>query len=161
MIHLPGRGRRRFHAIWLRDNAWDEATRAPGNGQRLITLGDIPGGTRIAEARLEAGQLQVTFQPEDRSIAFDLGWLADRAYDRTVDQVAGWTAPEIETWGATLGARIPIGDFALVSRDQEALRKWLHGVRRFKVADLFGYVRETNYGRHFEVRTEVNPSNHA
>ena len=27
------------------------------------------------------------------------------------------------------------------------------------VVDLFGYVRETNYGRHFEVRTEVNPTN--
>lgn len=29
---------RRFHAIWLRDNAPDAATRSPGNGQRLITL---------------------------------------------------------------------------------------------------------------------------
>ena len=29
----------------------------------------------------------------------------------------------------------------------------------FKVANLFGCIRETNYGRHFEVRTEVNPSN--
>ena len=29
----------------------------------------------------------------------------------------------------------------------------------FEVVDLFGYVRETNYGRHFEVRTEVNPTN--
>ncbi|MCB2028866.1 MAG: hypothetical protein KDH18_09420, partial [Rhodoferax sp.] len=38
----------RFHAIWLRDNAWDDATRAPGNGQRLIALRDIPPDTRIA-----------------------------------------------------------------------------------------------------------------
>ena len=29
------------HAVWLRDNAWDDKTRSPGNGQRLITLGDI------------------------------------------------------------------------------------------------------------------------
>ncbi len=28
-----------------------------------------------------------------------------------------------------------------------------------KIAALFGYVRETNYGRYFEVRTEVNPTN--
>ena len=27
------------------------------------------------------------------------------------------------------------------------------------MAALFGYVRETNYGRYFEVRTEVNPTN--
>ena len=52
---------------------------------------------------------------------------------------------------------------------------WLRGVRRYgfgkltggpvengallRVASLFGYVRETNYGKHFEVRTEVNPTN--
>jgi gamma-butyrobetaine dioxygenase len=28
-----------------------------------------------------------------------------------------------------------------------------------KVAETFGYVRETNYGRWFEVRAEVNPNN--
>ena len=28
-----------------------------------------------------------------------------------------------------------------------------------KVAELFGYIRETNYGKWFEVRTEVNPTN--
>ena len=29
----------------------------------------------------------------------------------------------------------------------------------FDLVDLFGFVRETNYGRHFEVRSEANPSN--
>ena len=29
----------------------------------------------------------------------------------------------------------------------------------FDIVNLFGYVRETNYGRLFEVRTEVNPVN--
>ena len=38
-------GAHRFHAIWLRDNAQDAATRASGNGQRLITLRDIPPET--------------------------------------------------------------------------------------------------------------------
>jgi [2-(trimethylamino)ethyl]phosphonate dioxygenase len=174
-LDLPVRGRQRFHAIWLRDNAWDEATRAPGNGQRLITLGDIPADTRIASARIEAGQLHVRFEPEGKDVAFDMGWLAGHAYDWKVERGIGWTAPEIETWDATLGADIPIADFAAVSSDRKTLAHWLHGVRRFgfgkltggpvengalfKVADLFGYVRETNYGRHFEVRTEVNPSN--
>ena len=34
--------RARFHAIWLRDNALDAKTRSPENGQRLITILDIP-----------------------------------------------------------------------------------------------------------------------
>lgn len=117
----------------------------------------------------------MTFEPEGKVVDFDPDWLAQHAYDGKTGAKAGWTAPEIETWDATLGARIPLGDFGAVSRDRDALGKWLHGVRRFgfgklaggpvedgalfKVADLFGYVRETNYGRHFEVRTEVNPSN--
>ncbi len=174
-LDLPGKGRRRFHAIWLRDNAWDEATRAPGNGQRLITLGDIPADTTIASARADGKRLHVTFQPEGKTIAYDLGWLADHSYDNAPSRVTGWTGPEIETWDATLGAAIPVGDFTAVSRDREALAAWLAGVRRFgfgklvggpvasgalfEVASLFGFVRETNYGRHFEVRTEVNPSN--
>ena len=41
-LALEGGARLRFHAIWLRDNAWDAGTRAPGNGQRLITIADIP-----------------------------------------------------------------------------------------------------------------------
>ena len=37
----------RFHAMWLRDNALDAETRSPGNGQRLITVLDIPRETVV------------------------------------------------------------------------------------------------------------------
>ncbi len=72
----------RFHAIWLRDNAWDDATRAPGNGQRLIALRDIDAGVKITEARMTEGQLHLTFAPEDRSVAYDPAWLMAHSYDR-------------------------------------------------------------------------------
>ena len=64
----PG-GDARFHAIWLRDNALDAETRDPGNGQRLITLGDIPDDLCIQAARLGEGRLHVRFAPEDKSCA--------------------------------------------------------------------------------------------
>lgn len=166
---------RRFHAIWLRDNARDEQTRAPGNGQRLITLGDIPADTVVSRAEIRDGALHATFHPEGRTIPFDSAWLADHAYDGPAPAVAGWTAPNIETWDASLGDNIPLAAFSEVSSDSDALARWLAGVRRYgfgkladgpvkpeallEVAALFGYVRETNYGRYFEVRTEVNPSN--
>ena len=165
----------RFHAIWLRDNAWDETTRAPGNGQKLTTVADLPETVRVVAANLEAGTVRLTFAPDMRTIAYDLGWLAEHAYDRPPPAGPGWLAPEVETWDATLGARLPVGDFAAVAASRPALRAWLHGARRFgvarllggpvksgalyRVAALFGYVRETNYGRHFEVRSEVDPSN--
>jgi alpha-ketoglutarate-dependent taurine dioxygenase len=70
---------------------------------------------------------------------------------------------------------VPCGDFARLQQGGAPLRDWLGQIVRygfakvvnapvepgalFRIVDLFGYVRETNYGRHFEVRTEVNPTN--
>ncbi|MCB1421941.1 MAG: gamma-butyrobetaine dioxygenase [Nitratireductor sp.] len=165
----------RFHAIWLRDNAFDEKTRNPGNGQRLITLSDIPADTCITDAGIEGGMLRITFAPEGKTVAYDPGWLLAHAYDREHPRASGWLAPHVETWDAKLQSKVPSGDFGAVSKDGNALRAWLSGLARygfakleggpveegalFKVVDLFGHVRETNYGRHFEVRTEVNPTN--
>ena len=53
----------RFHALWLRDNALDAETRSPGNGQRLITLSDIPDSTVVSAATLNGDGLEVTFLP--------------------------------------------------------------------------------------------------
>ena len=165
----------RFHAIWLRDNAPDAKTRDPGNGQRLIALRDIPADTVVGDARVEGESLHVTFAPEGKDVKYDIAWLKAHAYDRAEEHPTGWTAPEVETWDAALQTAIPLAEFGAVAQDREALARWLGGVARYgfgkltggpvdsgallKVADLFGYVRETNYGKWFEVRTEVNPTN--
>ncbi|MCZ4354428.1 TauD/TfdA family dioxygenase [Roseovarius aestuarii] len=165
----------RFHAIWLRDNAWDDQTRAPGNGQRLIALRDIPEGTHVTKAEASDHNVTLTFAPEGRSIAYDAGWLMDHAYDRA-DTITPGDMPEGgEAWDARLMSAVPTGDFTAVRSNPDARRDWLAQVTRygfakltggpirdgalFDVVDLFGHVRETNYGRHFEVRTEVNPTN--
>jgi [2-(trimethylamino)ethyl]phosphonate dioxygenase len=168
-------GVKRFHAIWLRDNAPDPETRSSGNGQRLIALRDIPAETRIGSAEIKSGGLAVTFEPENKSVVFDLGWLEANGYDQGSVRQSGWTADQVETWNSGLMADVPTGDFAELAKEGSALQEWLGLVVKygfgkvvngpvesgalFKVVDLFGYVRETNYGRHFEVRTEVNPTN--
>lgn len=165
----------RFHAIWLRDNAWDPQTRAPGNGQRLIALRDIPADTRITSAVISGDRLTVHFAPEGKSIDYDIAWLQAHAYDRTAPKTPGWTADTITTWDRGLMDAVPLADMATVSKQAAALCGWLAQVRRYgfgkltggslepgallQVAALFGYVRETNYGVYFEVRTEVNPNN--
>ena len=65
-------GQFRCHAIWLRDNAADEATRASSNGQRLIALRDIPHETRITGAELEGSILRLSFAPENKTVDYDL-----------------------------------------------------------------------------------------
>ena len=64
--------RRRFHAMWLRDNAGDAATRSAGNGQRLITILDIPAVTHIAEARLADGTVSLRFEPEGKTVDYGI-----------------------------------------------------------------------------------------
>ncbi len=165
----------RFHAIWLRDNAWDAQTRAPGNGQRLVALRDIPADTRITSAATNGDRMTVHFAPEGKSVDYDIAWLQAHAYDRTAHQTPGWTADTTTTWDSGLMDAVPVADLDTVKSQPAALRDWLAQVRRYgfgklsggpaepgallQVAALFGYVRETNYGVYFEVRTEVSPNN--
>ena len=166
----------RFHAVWLRDNAPDPKTRAPGNGQRLITVLDIPTDTRIAAATVtDAGDLAVRFAPEGLECVFSAFWLATHVYDTPQPREPGWTGADIARWGVELAPNLPTTRFDAARADRKVLAGWLDGIRRYGVAmmtgvpvesgalvrvvDLFGYVRETNYGRWFDVRAEVNPVN--
>jgi gamma-butyrobetaine hydroxylase len=175
-IHWPEGGSARYHALWLRDNALDAKTRSAGNGQRLITILDIPRDARVSSASFDsAGQLRLTFSPDGHETTFPVQWLRARVYDRSHGAERGWTAPEIEIWDQQLQNAVPYGSYTTVKQDNSALRDWLFAVRRYgfavlsdvpttsgsllDVAGLFGYVRETNYGKWFEVRAEVNPTN--
>ena len=45
--------RLRYYATWLRDSANDSKTRDKNNGQRLISISDIPVNTYIKSASLD------------------------------------------------------------------------------------------------------------
>ena len=168
-------GVRRFHAIWLRDNALDEATRSPANGQRLITLRDIPEDRLIAELDIVDGGLEVVFTPEGKKVRFSATWLRDHCYDGRISVKAPRLPEGVKTFDGTFDVAVMSSDFQTVRDQPRALCAWLGHVSRFgfakltggpvtsgallEVVALFGYVRETNYGKWFEVRTEVNPSN--
>lgn len=174
-LQAGNQGALRFHATWLRDNAWDAATRAAGNGQRLIALRDIAPNIHITTAALDGKRLTVGFAPEGKSVDYDIDWLQAHAYDRPQRRAPGWIADTVTPWDSGLMNAVPVGEFNTVQRDPVALREWLRPMRQYgfakltggpvepgsllKVAGLFGYVRETNYGVYFEVRTEVNPTN--
>lgn len=168
--------RSRFHAIWLRDNAWDPETRSPGNGQRLISLSDIPADTVVSAASVrDDGCVSVEFSPEGKTVVYPASFLHTYDYDRPARSGNGWTSDPIDTWDGSLRDATPCADFAEVHKDRQALASWLADIRRYgfallvdgpresgalcRVVELFGYIRETNYGRWFEVRSEIDPSN--
>lgn len=166
---------KRFHAIWLRDNSPDPETKSSGNGQRLIALRDIPKDTRISNVQADCGSLDITFAPEEKTVSFDLGWLFENAYDGGSNQEKGWLSDEITKWDSTLQSGVPSAKLSDLAQRGDIYSDWIEKIARygfgkvvggpvsegalFDVVDLFGFVRETNYGKLFEVRTEVNPTN--
>lgn len=168
--------RARFHAIWLRDNALDPETRAPGNGQRLITITELPQDPRVRGVHVaDTGDLALTFAPEEKSVTFPAAWLGRHVYDTDQGRTPGWTPSWIEPWDRSLGERMATAEYPAARDDTGTLMRWLAAVRRHgfavmtgipresgalcRVVELFGHVRETNYGRWFEVRSEVDPVN--
>jgi len=165
----------RFHAIWLRDNAPDPATRSAENGQRLITLQSIPADTGILAAEVSGLLLRVHFGPEDKWVEFPEAWLRSMSYDRPHPRETAWLADSLRLWTGSLDAAAVTGDLAAVKTSPSALVDWLAAVQHFgfgilhggpresgallDVVKLFGFVRETNYGRWFEVRSEALPTN--
>ncbi|MFT5502863.1 MAG: gamma-butyrobetaine hydroxylase [Gammaproteobacteria bacterium] len=167
---------RRFHAIWLRDNALNSKTRSPENGQRVITLLDQPAESRIKTAEWNKDeQLAVRFIDDKTQYVYPKDWLIRNSYDNDQNQKTGWLNTSVVTWDRSLQERVPTVDFNAARSETTLLSDWLSDIRTygfatmtglptdsdglFRVVDLFGFVRETNYGRCFEVRSEINPVN--
>lgn len=162
----------RLPAIWLRDNCQGPEARHPANGQRLFTILDVPEDVRIAEAELREGRLDLVFAPEGGRASFDAAWLSDHCGPQR-GEGPGWVRDAISLWGRELTPCRESWD--AVREDDRALLRWLsavesHGVAvltdlpcengaLLRVVERFGHVRETNYGRVFDVRSELRPSN--
>ena len=167
----------RYHSTWLRDNALDSKTRDTKNQQRLITLWDIPINTYIGSASLDKSgeNIFLTFLPETKKVSFSAKWLEEHAYDFKRDNEKGWIAANLKIWGKDTLKNIPNVDYKSAKSDKTLLLQWLKSLYSYgfakmsggqiesgaliQVANLFGYVRETNYGKWFDVRSEVNPIN--
>jgi [2-(trimethylamino)ethyl]phosphonate dioxygenase len=166
VVSCSGQPPLRFSALWLRDN--NPTDRGPGNGQKLTNITDLILDSRIISAEIPTeGRLAVVFSPDNAHASFDPGLLLGTREQPSGDQRT-WTKRDFP-------AGPPSSRWLDVSNDASALKSWLstirdHGVAVLtglpdqpgmvlQVSDLFGYVRETNYGRLFDVKAEVDPIN--
>jgi gamma-butyrobetaine hydroxylase len=158
-----------FHALWLRDNCPCPECRHP-SGQRLLDTRSIPDGIAVEAARAENGEVEATFVDGHRA-RWAAGWLRDHCSCDEEPPVA----TRRRLWDSAIQSRLPSFRFDEVVAGDAGLRAWLAAVDELgfailtggptepgtvtRAAELFGYVRETNYGRLFDVRSVVNPGN--
>ncbi len=153
-----------FHPLWLRDNCPCPECRHE-SGQRLLDTRTLPDDLAIVGVA-ENGAVEVSFSDGHVS-RFDPDWLRSQGPD---------AEPRAQRlWDAEIQADLPTLPYAQVAAGGDALRRWLAWVDELgfailtggptapetvlRTVELFGYVRETNYGRLFDVMTVVNPTN--
>jgi gamma-butyrobetaine dioxygenase len=167
-----------FPAVWLRHNCPCPDCRDPVTGQRLVEITQLSNGPLATVTAEWADSIELTFTPDGHRSVFSRAWLAASALDgdgdvdgdadaRTEDGKALWRA-------ASLGA-VPAADWAAYRVDDSVRLSLLDAVARSgagllrgvpaaagmvtAVAETFGFVRETNYGRIFDVRVVADPAN--
>jgi gamma-butyrobetaine hydroxylase len=150
-----------FHGLWLRDNCACDACRHP-SGQRLVEVRSLSSAPRVLEATAENGTIAARFD-DGHDATWPAAWLRDHCY--CGDHAS---KPQRTLWDARLQDTLP--EFGY-----EDLSGWLRAVDELgfavlrggpategtvlEVAGRFGFVRETNYGRLFDVRSVVDPTN--
>ncbi len=150
-----------LHPIWLRERVNEPSLVDPINHQRLYEPNDLPGDLRVVDvAPREAGAFAISFSDgfesrfEVARLLVECGWEDDP--ERTPAPVA-WT---------NASGEIPAIDYAEID-SADGMRILLEGffTRGFCIirntphqpgdldalAERFGYIRETNWGRLFDV----------
>ena len=160
-----------FHGVWLRDNCPCAGCRHPATGQRLLETAALPDDVGVGSALAGPDGVHVGWADGHAAI-FDPGWLRAHCY---CDADRAGAGPRHRFWRAEGRAGLPGARHAEVVAGEAALRDWLQAIVTYgvallrdvpavpdevtRVAALFGYVRETNYGRLFDVRSVLSPNN--
>lgn len=165
----------RYPFIFLQDNA-------PGvrhaNGQKLIETAELQISRRPESVSFsESNGVCIRWEGGKEEQVFPDTWFWEHDFhnDRHARTKNDHSADARVLWDHHLNSRLPEGDFSEIRENDEQLSTWLGHVHKYgfailrnvpptkgmvsEVVKLFGYIRETNYGRIFDVRTVIRPNN--
>jgi gamma-butyrobetaine dioxygenase len=153
-----------LHALALRDACTCTECRTE-SGQRLFETHAVVPEAELASVEFDGATLELGWADGHRS-SFDREWLAAYA-------AGPQPARRPTEWGAELDP--PAERYDDVAADRASLRRWLAAIAGYgfavlrgvpladgavaDVAELFGHVRVTNYGRVFDVSVRVDATN--
>lgn len=166
-----------YHYIWLRDNC--PCCRHQQTNHRLIETSTIPLDIEPQETIFSDQELKL-FWEDGHISSFSFDWL--QKYDYTNNN--SYTKDPIVLWSRSNFDNIPTFDYSLISKknSKSNISKIIEGFYQYgiifiknipvphvdvlDIAELFGYIRETNWGKTYHVKSyadanSVAYTNHA
>lgn len=160
-----------FPYVWLRDN--DPAGFHPDTQERQFDLTTINLDDDICEFEIDQETIRLSWLEEAYTAEFRLAWLYENqpgkmAFDPVINDARLWRSE-------LLGAEIPRSKATEILTQDSALLAWLRDTQAYglsivegladdvkagtQVAKKVGFLRETNFGVEFEVKSKPKPNN--
>ncbi|MBL4740282.1 MAG: TauD/TfdA family dioxygenase [Sneathiella sp.] len=161
-----------FHALWLRDNCPCPECLHPQTRERVLDIMDVPQDLMMPTTiKIEAQNLAITWQDGHLS-EFNASWLKDHCYSEHALQSR---KEKLNFWNEDIARSIPEIDYDAIMQEDSGLLQWLDMMVEYgfaivrntptihgevcKLAAKISFLKETNFGREFEVISKANPNN--
>lgn len=162
-----------YRPLWLRDNCPCSECRDSSSHQKLFQFLDLPEDIDVLEIIERDDEIEITFLPDRHRAGFSREWLGRQA---DAQAHAGRNEESKQLWrAANLDLATLKSTWTTYREDGVERLRVLRGLERHGFALLegtpsapatvlaivatFGYVRETNYGKLFDVLIEPDASN--
>ena len=163
-----------YNRYWLRENSPDPKTTHPDSLEQLINLLSIPDDLSIKYAEItKSGSMRIIWFPENHESFYDPSWLRFWGKNRFNKKVG---LPNTKLWKNFSDRNFP-NVVLLKEKQEECLLKWLNHLKVYGVAILkgigcktkdlqktietFGIIKESNFGKVFDVKLEEEPISNA
>ena len=159
-----------FHTIWLRDNCSCDTCGDHSGGSRFLELNMLSSTPQLSHAAVADGLLQLTWRADGHVTHYDPSWLRSHCYS---DDERNARRHRPILWDASIAGNVPEANYQQALTDDTERLKIHDAVRTYglcllrevpaevaateELAGLLGYVRETHYGRIFEIISTPNP----
>jgi gamma-butyrobetaine dioxygenase len=157
--------RSNFHHIWLRDNCACSECGDRSGGHRYLELGSIDPDITPGEVLVDdSGSLQIKWTGDDHRSSYAAAWLRANCY--SVEAVAGRRHQTI-LWDCQLNDNIEEWDYSEIITNPATRLVMFEHINDYgfavindvskeldqieKLAAIFGFIRQTHYGRVFEL----------
>lgn len=159
-----------FHYVWLRYNCWCDDCGDTRPGLRQLQLPQIPLDISPNGVHLdETGRLRLTWANDGHETILEPAWLREHCYS---PRARAERRPQPILWDASIRDNLPTVEYAEAQANEAIHLQMLRHLRDYgfvlvrgvtpvpeeteKIVGMFGLIRETSYGRVFDLIAKPN-----